>query len=73
MKEKGCLLRVGSRSVKDWHPIGTVWLPIGLALADLDMKLALGWLLIGIKLVQDWHQIDSRIGYRLAKDWLQIG
>ena len=59
MKEKDCLLRVGSRSLKDWHPIGTVWLPIVFALADLDMKLALGWLLIGIKLVQDWLQVGS--------------
>ena len=59
MKEKDCLLRVGSRSLKDWHPIGTVWLPIGFALADLDMKLALGWLLIGIKLVQDWLRVGS--------------
>ena len=53
MKEKDCLLRVGSRSLKDWHPIGTVWLPIGFALADL----ASSWFRIGIKLTQDWIKI----------------
>ena len=55
MKEKDCLLRVGSRLVKDWHPIGRVWLPIGFAPADLEMKLALDWAGIDIGLAQDWH------------------
>ena len=40
MKEKDCLLRVGSRLVKDGHSIGRVGLPIGFAPADMEMKLA---------------------------------
>ena len=69
MKEKDCLLRVGSRSLKDWHPIGTVWLPIGFALADL----ASSWFRIGIKLTRGLDIDWLRIGSRLVKDWPLVG
>ena len=69
MKEKDCLLRDGSRSLKDWHPIGTVWLPIGFALADL----ASSWFRIGIKLTQDWLRIGLRWAPELASGWFRVG
>ena len=55
-------LRIGIRSASgwlgmgsEWPPIDTVWLPIGFAPADLEMKLALDWAGIDIGLAQDWH------------------